>query len=91
MYLPFELMQFSITLLAVSLLVSALKDIFLDMGRIALLDRDIESIADRINENLVLDLGIYNPGIEIGHHFFMGSKATWEVMPEGVTTFEEGP
>lgn len=60
MYLPFELMQFSITLLAASLLVSALKDIFMDMGRIALLDRDIESIADPINENLVLDLGIYD-------------------------------
>lgn len=32
----------------------------MDMGRIALLDRDIESIADPMNENLVLDLGIYD-------------------------------
>lgn len=58
MYLPFELMQFSITLLAAALLASALKDIFLDMDRIALLERDIESIADPINENLVLELDI---------------------------------
>ena len=38
-------------------------------------------------------LGCVNgdPEIEIGQHIFVGSKATWEVMPEGVTTFEEGP
>ena len=38
-------------------------------------------------------LGCVNgdPNIEIGRHIFVGSKATWEVMPEGVTTFEEGP
>lgn len=29
--------------------------------------------------------------IEIGRHIFVGSKAAWEVLPEGVTTFEEGP
>ena len=28
---------------------------------------------------------------EIGQHIFVGSKATWEVMPDGVTTFDEGP
>ena len=36
-------------------------------------------------------LGCVNgdPEIEIGQHIFVGSKATWEFMPEGVTTFEE--
>ena len=29
-----------------------------------------------------------NPEIEIGYHIFVGSKATWERLPEGVTTFE---
>lgn len=38
-------------------------------------------------------LGCVNgdPGIEIGRHIFIGSKAVWEVIPKGVTTFEEGP
>lgn len=38
-------------------------------------------------------LGCVNgdPGIEIGQHIYVGSKAKWEVIPEGVTTFEEGP
>ena len=59
-YLPFELMQISVTLLAASLLVSALKDIFLDLGRIALLKRDVESFADPINEDLILHFGLYD-------------------------------
>lgn len=38
-------------------------------------------------------LGCVNgdPKIEIGRHIFVGSKAAWEVIPEGVSTFEEGP
>ena len=38
-------------------------------------------------------LGCVNgdPEIEIGRHIFVGSKAAWEVIPEGVTTFEKGP
>lgn len=32
-----------------------------------------------------------DPEVEIGMHIFVGSKAGWEVMPEGVTMFEEGP
>jgi hypothetical protein len=38
-------------------------------------------------------LGCVNgdPEIEIGMHIFVGSKAAWEVMPEGVTQFAEGP
>jgi len=37
-------------------------------------------------------LGCVNgdPDIEIGQHIFVGSKAPWEVVPEGVLTFEEG-
>jgi len=31
-----------------------------------------------------------NPGVEIGHHIFVGSKASWEVMPEGVVKYQEG-
>jgi hypothetical protein len=32
-----------------------------------------------------------DPGIEIGKHIFVGSKAAWEVMPEGVDKYEEWP
>ncbi|WP_428606616.1 GFA family protein [Sedimenticola sp.] len=36
-------------------------------------------------------LGCLNedPRIEIGRHIFVGSKASWEVMPEGVTQYQE--
>lgn len=42
---------------------------------------------------LQVSLGCVNgePNIEIGQHIFVGSKANWEVMPEGVTQFEEAP
>ncbi|WP_043888280.1 GFA family protein [Methylophaga thiooxydans] len=30
-----------------------------------------------------------NPEIEIGRHIFVGSKASWEVMPDGVTQYQE--
>ena len=38
-------------------------------------------------------LGCLNgdPDVEIGMHIYVGSKATWEVMPGGVIQFEEGP
>ncbi len=38
-------------------------------------------------------LGCVNgdPDIQIDRHIFVGSKATWEVLPEGVVTYEEGP
>lgn len=38
-------------------------------------------------------LGCVNgdPQVEIGMHIFVGSKAAWERMPEGVTQFDEGP
>ncbi len=32
-----------------------------------------------------------NPEVEIGMHIFVGSKAAWEILPEGVTQFDEGP
>ena len=31
-----------------------------------------------------------NPDVEIGQHIFVGSKASWEVIPGGIVTFEEG-
>ncbi len=37
-------------------------------------------------------LGCINgdPEVEIGRHIFVGSKAKWEVMPEGVLQYEAG-
>ena len=37
-------------------------------------------------------LGCLNgdPEIVIGKHIFVGSKASWELIPSGVVTFEEG-
>jgi len=42
---------------------------------------------------LQVSLGCVNgePDIEIGQHIFVGSKANWEVMPEGVTQSKEWP
>jgi len=38
-------------------------------------------------------LGCINgdPDIEIGTHIFVGSKASWETIPEGVLQYREGP
>lgn len=38
-----------------------------------------------------ITLGCLNedPEIEIGRHIFVGSKASWEVIPEGVTQYQE--
>jgi hypothetical protein len=40
-----------------------------------------------------VSLGCVNgqPDIEIDQHVFVGSKANWELMPEGVTAFEQWP
>lgn len=37
-------------------------------------------------------LGCLNedPQIEIGRHIYVGSKASWEVIPDGVVQYEEG-
>lgn len=45
-FLPIELFEVSVTLLAISLLSSALCNLFTNLGRVELVDRDIESIAD---------------------------------------------
>jgi len=38
-------------------------------------------------------LGCINgdPEVEIGIHIFVGSKASWETIPEGVLQYREGP
>lgn len=38
-------------------------------------------------------LGCVNgdPDVEIGRHIYVGSKANWEVMPDNVTQYQEGP
>lgn len=40
-----------------------------------------------------VSLGCVNgdPEIEIGQHIFVGSKARWELLPEGITQFTEAP
>uniref|UniRef100_A0A2A4Z959 Aldehyde-activating protein n=1 Tax=OCS116 cluster bacterium TaxID=2030921 RepID=A0A2A4Z959_9PROT len=45
------------------------------------------------NKTLQVSLGCVNgePDIEIGQHIFVGSKANWEVIPQGVTQFEQWP
>jgi hypothetical protein len=39
-----------------------------------------------------ITLGCLNddPEIQIGRHIFVGSKASWEVIPEGVLQYDEG-
>ena len=48
-----------------------------------------------VNKGKVMQvtLGCVNgdPDIEIGQHIYVGSKANWEVMPEGVNQFEALP
>ena len=46
------------------------------------------------NDNVYqVTLGCVNgdPEIEIGKHIYVGSKAAWEVIPENVAQFQEGP
>ena len=31
-----------------------------------------------------------NPPVEIGYHIFVGSRASWERLPEGITAYQEG-
>lgn len=52
------------------------------------------TIATIYNDEVIqVSLGCVNgaPDIEIGQHIFVGSKASWEVIPEGVTQFDEWP
>ena len=53
-----ELFTLSVSLLAAGLLLSALRDLLLVLGTLELLDRDIEAVADPINENLILHFGL---------------------------------
>jgi hypothetical protein len=39
---------------------------------------------------VTLDCVKGDPEIQIGQHIFVGSKATWEVLPNGVTSFVAG-
>ncbi|MEQ8859316.1 MAG: GFA family protein [Pseudomonadales bacterium] len=38
-------------------------------------------------------LGCVNgdPGVAIDRHIFVGSRAPWEVLPEGITAYDEAP
>lgn len=40
-----------------------------------------------------LTLGCVNgdPEVEIGMHIYVGSKAAWEVLPQSINAFDEGP
>lgn len=42
---------------------------------------------------LGVTLGCVNgdPNVEIGRHIYVGSKASWEVMPDGVVQYDEAP
>ena len=48
-------------------------------------------IVDGVVHGVTLGCVNGDPGIEISRHIFVGSKAAWEVIPDGVTTFDEGP
>ena len=39
-----------------------------------------------------ITLGCVNgdPKVQIGYHIFVGSKAAWEVLPDGVVQYQEG-
>jgi len=39
-----------------------------------------------------ITLGCLNddPEIELGYHIFVGSKASWETIPEGIVQYQEG-
>ena len=48
-------------------------------------------IFDGIVHGVTLGCVNGDPEVEIGRHIFVGSKASWEVIPDGLTTFDEGP
>ena len=57
-YMRIHLWSLSITMLAAGLLLSAFRDLVFDLGTIELLERDIEAVADPINEDLILHFGL---------------------------------
>jgi hypothetical protein len=32
-----------------------------------------------------------DPGVSISYHLFVASRAPWEIMPDGITAYDEGP
>lgn len=50
-FLPLGLFEISVTLLAISLLLSAFRDVFANLGRFTLVGRDVESVADMPNDD----------------------------------------
>jgi hypothetical protein len=48
-------------------------------------------VVDGVVHGVTLGCVNGDPGVEIRQHIFVASKAPWEVIPEGLTTFEEGP
>jgi len=45
-------------------------------------------IHDGTIHGVTLGCVIGDPDVEIGQHIFVGSKASWEVIPDGVVTFD---
>ena len=48
-------------------------------------------IYDGIVHGVTLGCVNGDPEVEIGQHIYVGSKAPWEILPEDVVTYEEGP
>ena len=48
-------------------------------------------VVDGVVHGITLGCVNGDPQIEIGYHLYVGSKARWEVMPDGVTVHQEGP
>ena len=48
-------------------------------------------IYDGIIHGVTLGCVNGDPKVELGMHIYVGSKATWEVIPEGVPHYQEGP
>ncbi|MGY8863694.1 MAG: GFA family protein [Pseudomonadales bacterium] len=47
-------------------------------------------ILDGVVHGVTLGCVNGNPEIEIGKHIYVGSKAQWEIIPEGIPQFNEG-
>lgn len=49
------------------------------------------AVLDGVIQGITLGTVNGDPDIEIGMHIYVGSKASWEIIPEGVVAFDEGP
>lgn len=63
-YLPFEMMQLSVTLLAAALLLSAFIDVFSGLERIAMPERGVESVAAPVIDHAVPAFGHHDASTE---------------------------